>query len=149
MIVENLQAKPSRCEATHLVRPMSENHAAVPSVTVFAICYNHARFVIECLESIRNQTFGTFQLIVTDDCSTDESQAKIEAWLAAHRPDAIFIRHDRNVGLCATLNEALALATGDHISMIATDDLWEPNKIEVQLAAMRLGAKIARFLPSG
>ena len=107
------------------------------SVTVFALCYNHARFVVECLESIRRQTVEQFQLIVTDDCSKDGSQDIIAAWLAAHRPDAIFIRHDRNVGLCATLNEALALATGDHISMIATDDLWEPTKIEVQLAAMR------------
>ena len=106
-------------------------------VTVIALCYNHARFVGECLESIRNQTFQDFQLIVTDDCSRDDSPEQIEAWLKAHRPDAIFIRHEKNAGLCKTLNEAIARATGDYISMIATDDVWEPYKIEVQLAAMQ------------
>ena len=116
---------------------MNQDPAAAPSVTVVALCFNHVRFVIECLESIRCQTYQTFQLIVMDDCSKDGSQQKIEAWLAAHFPDAIFIRHDRNVGICRTLNEALARATGDYISMIATDDVWEPSKIEVQLAAMQ------------
>jgi glycosyltransferase involved in cell wall biosynthesis len=110
---------------------------AAPAVTVFALCFNHARFLIDCLESIRSQTCQDFQLIVTDDCSTDDSAAMIEGWLQTHRPDAIFLRHRKNAGLCKTLNEALALSTGEYISMIATDDVWEPNKIEVQLAAMQ------------
>lgn len=111
--------------------------AAAPAVTVIALCYNHARFLAQCLDSIAAQTCQDFELIVTDDCSRDESAALIAAWLAEHRPQARFIRHERNAGLCATLNEALAAARGEFISMIATDDTWEPDKIARQLAAMR------------
>jgi len=108
-----------------------------PSVTVIALCFNHSRFLHECLNSIAAQTFKDFQLIVTDDCSKDKSADLIQAWLSTHRPDAIFIRHTQNMGLCKTLNEALSHARGEFISMIATDDAWEPNKIAQQLELMR------------
>ena len=111
------------------------------AVTVIAVCYNHERFVVECLDSIRAQTFQAFQLIVTDDSSSDGSAARIESWLATHRPDAHFIRHDKNAGLCRTLNEASARSSGEYLSMVATDDVWEPSKIEAQLAAMQGSAK--------
>lgn len=106
-------------------------------VTVIALCYNHSKFLIECLDSIAAQTHQNFQLIVTDDCSSDNSVELIQVWLAAHYPGAIFIRHNQNTGLCKTLNEAIGHAKGEFISMIATDDAWEPEKIEIQLAAMR------------
>lgn len=115
-----------------------ENSAKpMPAVTVIALCFNHARFLTECLDSIASQTFQDFQLIVTDDCSKDDSAQLIESWLASHRPDALFIRHSLNVGLCKTLNEALLQSRGEFISMIATDDAWEPDKIERQLAVAR------------
>lgn len=117
--------------------PPAGEAAARRPVTVIALCYNHARFVVECLESIRAQTFQDFQLIVTDDGSSDGSADRIDDWLRQHRPDAVFLRHGKNVGLCRTLNEAIARSEGDYISMIATDDVWEASKIEQQLAVMR------------
>lgn len=108
-----------------------------PAVTVIALCYNHARFLHACLEGIRAQTCQDFELIVTDDCSRDNSAELIAAWLAEHYPDARFIRHTKNAGVCATLNEAVKSAQGEFISMIATDDVWAPDKIERQLAALR------------
>lgn len=108
-----------------------------PKVTVIALCFNHARFLHECLASIAVQTVQDFQLIITDDCSKDDSPNLIQAWITQHRPDAIFICHSKNVGLCKTLNEALSHARGEFISMIATDDAWEPDKIERQLAVIR------------
>ena len=112
-----------------------------PAVTVIAMCFNHARFLHECLNSIATQTKQDFQLIVTDDCSQDNSAELIETWLAVHRPDATFIRHCQNMGLCKTLNRALSQSKGEFISMIATDDVWECDKIERQLAAMRMHGK--------
>jgi glycosyltransferase involved in cell wall biosynthesis len=108
---------------------------AAPVVTVIALCYNHQRFLLETLESIRAQTFQDFELIVTDDASRDDSPAMIERWLAEHRPDATFIRHTRNAGLCRTLNEVLALARGTYICMIATDDAWHPERLARHVAA--------------
>lgn len=102
-------------------------------VTVIALCYNHAQWVLQCLESIRAQTYQDFQLIVTDDGSTDASSALIAQWLTERRPDALFIRRRTTLGLCRTLNEAISVSRGDFISIIATDDVWEPDKIERQL----------------
>jgi len=107
-----------------------------PIVSVIALCYNHERFLLECLDSIAAQTSQGFQLIVTDDASKDSSARLIADWLGRNRPDATFIAHRVNRGICATLNEALVQVTGDFICMIATDDVWEPQKIERQLAVM-------------
>ena len=108
-----------------------------PQVTVIALCFNHAQFLHECLNSIAAQTMQDFQLIVADDCSSDDSANLIQTWLAAHRPDAIFIRHTQNYGICNTLNEALSHASGEFISMIATDDKWRPNRIEHHIRVMQ------------
>ena len=108
-------------------------HSDEPLVTVIALCYNHSRFLIECLDSIASQTFQNFQLIITDDNSSDTSPEMIASWVSTNWPDAIFIRHSKNVGICPTLNEALSCATGKYISMIAADDVWEKDKIEKQL----------------
>lgn len=118
--------------------PVTINNSSASPVTVIALCFNHARFLIECLNSIDAQTHQDFQLIVTDDCSTDDSVILIQSWLAEHRPDAIFIQHSKNAGLCKTLNEAVLRATGEYISMVATDDVWESNKIECQLKLFRI-----------
>jgi glycosyltransferase involved in cell wall biosynthesis len=107
--------------------------STTPLVTVIALCFNHERFVVECLESIRAQTFQNFELIVTDDCSKDNSPEIIAEWLTRNYPQAKYIRHKENAGLCRTLNEAIASANAEFISMIATDDIWESHKIQSQL----------------
>ena len=93
-----------------------------PLVTMLAICYNHSRFVINCLESIRHQTYSNVELIVLDDCSTDNSVALINEWIARHAVDCRFVQHRVNAGVCRTLNEGITLARGKYISMIATDE---------------------------
>ena len=53
-----------------------------PLVSVIALCYNHARFVLECLESIRHQSYKNTELIIVDDCSRDNSVELIRNWIA-------------------------------------------------------------------
>lgn len=107
-----------------------------PLVTVIAVCYNHSRFVTECLESIRAQTYTNIQLIIMDDCSSDNSVTLIRDWIKLHKIKCEFIAHKVNRGLCRTLNEAVNLTKGTYISMIATDDSWLPEKIEFQVSEM-------------
>lgn len=118
--------------ASHL-NPKSENH---PLVTVFVGCYNHSRFVEECLDSVRHQTYPKLQVIIFDDCSKDNSVSVIENWLKKHQLDWDFISHTRNVGICASLNEVLRLARGKYISMVAADDVWLPDKTSRQVEMM-------------
>ena len=107
-----------------------------PLVTVFVGCYNHSRFVEECLDSVKNQTYPNLQVIIFDDCSKDNSVAVIDRWLKRHRLDWQFIPHTRNIGICASLNEVLRLTRGKYISMVAADDVWLPDKTSRQVEAM-------------
>lgn len=108
----------------------------MPLLTVVAICYNHERFVRECLDGILAQTHRDYQFIVVDDGSQDGSKRIIREWLAEHRVECTFIDHEINRGLLPTLNEMLSVARGKYIAKVSTDDLWLPDKLERQLARM-------------
>jgi glycosyltransferase involved in cell wall biosynthesis len=105
-----------------------------PLVTVIALCYNHSSFLDECLESIRCQSLSGFQLIITDDASADESAGMIRSFADSYHGEVDLILHTENRGICATLNEALALARGKYVSIIATDDVMLPDKLADQVA---------------
>lgn len=105
----------------------------MPLITALVANYNHERFVEECLAGVAAQDYPNLDLIVMDDCSRDRSPEIIRSWLARHFPSARFIHHDRNAGICRTLNEAISLSRGEFISMIAADDIWEPGKLRRQV----------------
>lgn len=108
----------------------------LPLVSVLVGCYNHARFVIETLESVRCQTYPNIQLIIWDDKSGDQSPEMIRNWIENHNMACKFLEHSVNRGLCKSLNEALSLASGKYIAMTAADDLWLPEKIARQVNIM-------------
>jgi len=107
-----------------------------PLVSAIVTCYNQSQFVVETLESIKAQTYKATQLVIVDDCSSDDSVTTIERWLHENRIDCTFIRHQKNQGICKTVNEALSLAAGKYISPIASDDIWLPDKIARQVEIM-------------
>lgn len=105
-------------------------------MTVIALCYNHARFLEEALDSIQAQTYGPIQLIIADDASTDGSPALIKSWIAERGLDHEMVFNDHNLGICASLNKAMTYAQGKYIAIVATDDVWLPNKLAVQVEKM-------------
>jgi glycosyltransferase involved in cell wall biosynthesis len=107
-----------------------------PLVSIAAINYNNAKFVLETLESIRNQTYPNIQLIVIDDCSTDNSRDLIAQWLKTYKGDYKFIKHDVNMGVCVACNSGVKNADGKYYSAIATDDLMMPEKTEKQVSIL-------------
>lgn len=107
-----------------------------PLVTVIALCYNHSHFVIECLKSIYSQSYENIQLIIMDDCSSDDSVTIINDWIQSNNVQCLFVSHRVNKGICATLNEALSHARGKYISMVSTDDVWLPDKLRRQVDRM-------------
>jgi hypothetical protein len=106
-----------------------------PTVSVIIPVYNRARLVREAVESVRAQTFGDFELIVVDDGSTDETPAVL-AEIAASTPDGRLrvrrIAHDGHPG--AVRNRAAEQARGRYLAFLDADDLWRPQKLELQLA---------------
>jgi|GEM_PF-1229195 Glycosyltransferases, probably involved in cell wall biogenesis len=112
---------------------MIPHEETLPLVTVAVACYNHARFVTEALESVKSQNYPNLQLIVSDDCSTDNSVEVIRDWLNKNFPNSVFVVHDRNVGICRTANEALALAEGKYLRLLSADDFWLPEVLSKQI----------------
>jgi glycosyltransferase involved in cell wall biosynthesis len=112
------------------------NQTADPLVSMIVLSYNQSRFVSETLESVKAQTYKTTELIIIDDCSTDDSGATIEHWLREHGMQCVFIRHQTNQGICKSFNDALRAANGKYISAVASDDVWLPEKIARQVAIM-------------
>ena len=103
-----------------------------PLVSVICLCYNHSDFVVECLNSVNNQTYKNIEIIVVDDCSDDDSVAVIENYKKAF-PQIIFIANKHNLGSTKSFNQALKIAKGDFVIDLATDDLLIENCIELQL----------------
>jgi glycosyltransferase involved in cell wall biosynthesis len=104
-----------------------------PAITVISTAYNHARYVEEALESLQRQTFRDFELIITDDASTDGCADVIQAWLDRTGFPAKFIRNKINRGICACRNTALAQASGKFLCALPGDDVYEPDYLERQL----------------
>ena len=115
-----------------------------PLVDVVAVCYNHRNYLLETLNSIISQTYTNIKLHVFDDASTDDSVAEIERWIRSNRIEVKLVAHKKNLGLCATLNEAIEYCSGEYIQFIACDDVLYPEKIAVQVTELEndLGAAV-------
>lgn len=105
-------------------------------VTLVVACYNHARYVRECLASVASQTMKDFDLIVTDDASTDDSREAILGGLASLGLEAKLIFHEANRGLCTTFNEALALVETPFVAFLSADDWMAAERLEAQACAL-------------
>lgn len=105
----------------------------LPLVSIVAINYNNSKYIIETLDSIANQTYENIELIIVDDCSTDNSVEKIDHWLLNFYKSYQFIKHSINQGVCKTINDGYKKAKGKYITSIATDDIMLLDKIQKQV----------------
>lgn len=103
-----------------------------PLVTIIALCYNHERYVGEALQSVVNQDYGAFELIIVDDFSTDRSRENILKF-AKNNPSVQLIFNPENLGNCRSFNQALKIARGKYIIDLSTDDVMLPNRISEQV----------------
>lgn len=102
-------------------------------VSVIVITYNSARFVLQTLESVFRQTYQEIELIVSDDCSKDNTMDLCKQWIEEQKTRfsrAEFVQTPSNGGICRNYNFALKHANGDWIKYIAGDDILEDNCIE-------------------
>lgn len=98
-----------------------------PLVSVIIVCFNHSKFVLECLDSLLKQKFKNWELIIADDASSDNSVEIISTWLNENKVVAKTIFHKKNIGLVKTLNECIDLSKGRYIKIIAADDIMLPD----------------------
>ena len=109
-----------------------------PRVSVICPIYNAEPYLAEALESVLYQDFRSFELILVDDGSSDDS-ANIAAAFAEKNPERIRVtRHDKGAhrGTSASRNRGLSAAHGDLIAFIDADDRWRQGKLSEQVALM-------------
>jgi glycosyltransferase involved in cell wall biosynthesis len=121
---------------------------AAPLVSVVVPAYNHERYVENALESVAAQTHAAVELIVVDDCSTDATADVAGRWCAAQGAAGRFsrielLRNEANLGAHASLNRGMAVARGEYLCLLNSDDYFAPARIEKLVG--RMERERARF----
>lgn len=99
-------------------------------ISIAMATYNGAQYIQEQLQSFVDQTRQPDELIITDDCSTDQTEAIVREF-AKTAPFAVeFHRNEKNLGYCGNFNAALMKTTGDLVFLSDQDDVWFSEKIE-------------------
>lgn len=102
-------------------------------VTIVTPSYNTERFVGETIKSVINQTYQNWEMIIIDDCSTDNSIETIRSF--NDERIKLFV-NETNIGAALSRNFAIREAKGKWIAFLDSDDLWHPNKLEKQVSFM-------------
>ena len=101
-----------------------------PKVSIAIPSYNHGKYISETIESILNQTFQDFEIIITDDGSTDNTVEVIKSFKDDRIKLFVF---EENQGACKALNNCIINSKGKYFAYISSDDVWENDKIEKQV----------------
>jgi glycosyltransferase involved in cell wall biosynthesis len=103
-------------------------------VSIITPSYNTAKFIAETIDSVRLQTYSNWEMIIVDDCSTDDTDAVVEGYLGDSR--LRYFKNEKNSGAAVSRNRALREAKGRWIAFLDSDDLWLPDKLEKQIRFM-------------
>ena len=110
----------------------------IPIVSVILPNYNHALFLSKRIDSILAQTYQNFELIILDDCSTDNSVEIIETYQAKFPEKITFIQNDTNSGSpFVQWNKGVAIAKGKYIWIAESDDFCTPDLLEKSLEILQ------------
>ena len=105
-------------------------------ISIVLPVYNQANLVRESIESVLAQTYSNWEMIIVDDCSTDNSY-QIATEYAKKDSRIIVLQNEKNSGAAISRNKAIETAKGDYLAFLDSDDLWMPEKLEKQLNFMQ------------
>lgn len=103
-----------------------------PLVSIICLNYNQGNFLADALNSVLEQTYRNFELLIVDDGSTDDSEEIIKHYKRLHPEIEIFLLEE-NIGNCKAFNIALKAASGKYIIDLAADDILFPQRVELQV----------------
>ena len=104
-------------------------------VSIIMPSWNTAAFIGESIQCVIDQTYQNWELIIVDDCSTDDTNEVVKPYLVDSRIK--YLHNDSNSGAALTRNYAMREAQGEWIAFLDSDDLWAPEKLEHQLNFMQ------------
>lgn len=104
-------------------------------VSIITPAYNNLEFIKQTIESVQKQTYKNWEMIIVDDCSTDDTQGLVKK--ISQKDDRIkYIKLKNNSGAAIARNRALSESKGRFIAYLDADDLWKKNKIQSQIDFM-------------
>jgi len=116
-----------------------------PIVSVVTPLYNHARYLNDYVEGLLSQTYPPIELIVVDDCSTDDSWERLDGWksqLERRFKRIQIFRNDSNRGLLRTLSRALEHVRGELTCILESDDYFYPTKVEANVERLAADVRV-------
>ena len=105
-------------------------------ISIITPMYNSAKHVEKTIQSVISQTYANWEMIIINDCSTDDSLQIAEQYAAIDSRIKI-ISHDCNMGISAARNTGIGHACGRYIAFLDSDDIWKSNKLAKQIAFMQ------------
>lgn len=106
-------------------------------VSIIVPVYNAAAYIDKTVTMVKNQTYCDWELILVDDCSTDDSKAKIEAFRDELGTKLQLISKVQNEGAASARNSGIDVAKGRYIAFLDADDVWMPDKLQKELDFMQ------------
>lgn len=104
-------------------------------VSIVMPSYNTAEYIAESIRSVQAQTYSDWELIIVDDCSSDDTDRVVEGFLSDER--IRYFKNEKNSGAAISRNRALREAKGKWVAFLDSDDLWHPEKLERQISFMK------------
>ena len=106
-------------------------------ISIIVPVYNAAKYLRTTIETVRNQTYESWELILVDDCSQDESRDIIEAAIRESSERIRLICLEKNAGAAEARNAGIDAARGRYIAFLDADDIWYPEKLEKELQFLK------------
>ncbi len=100
----------------------------MPKISVLIPTYNRAFIIGKTIDSVLQQTYGDFEIIVVDDGSTDHTRETLKPY-----QDRIIYEYKENGGISSARNRGLGIARGEYIALLDSDDFWKPEKLQKQM----------------
>ncbi len=105
-------------------------------VSIITPCYNCSKYISQMIDSVLAQTYQNWELLITDDCSTDNSREIVQEYSGKDSRIKLFVL-EKNSGAGVARNKSIEEAKGRYIAFCDSDDLWKPEKLERQLAFIK------------
>lgn len=112
------------------------NIVSSPLVSIVIPCYNHQKFIERCLDSVAAQTYEKLEVIIIDDCSSDNSVLEIEqliqreSWKTRFSHNTFLHKLTANHGAHAAINYGISQSKGNIITILNSDDMYHPNRLK-------------------
>lgn len=105
-------------------------------ISVIIPVYNSEKYIKQTLDSILEQTYGRFEIVIVDDCSNDSTEEIIKSYMKEYM-EIVYYRQEKNMGAGVARNKALEIAKGRYVAFLDSDDIWQAEKTAKQMKLIK------------